>query len=108
MLDYAISTGLKINFQKSSLIPINISNDRAQELADIFGCSVAKMPFTYLGLPMGTTKPSITELMPLVDRIERKVTSATLLLSHAGKLAYTNAILTSIATYTMCTIDILK
>ena len=106
LLDYATSTGLKINFQKSSLIPINITNQRAQELADIFGCEIAKMPFTYLGLPMGSTKPTVTDLLPLVDRVERKMTTATLLLSHAGKLAQVNAILTSIAMYTMCTIEI--
>jgi hypothetical protein len=62
------------------------------------------MPFTYLGLPMGTTKPTVTDLMPLVDRIERKVTTSTLLLSYAGKLAYVNAILSSIAMYTMFSI----
>jgi hypothetical protein len=106
LIDYATSTGLRINFQKSNLIPINISSDRAQELADLFGCAVASMPFTYLGLPMGTTKPNVTDLMPLVCRIERKVTSSTLLMSHAGKLAYVNAIITSIANYTMCTIEI--
>jgi hypothetical protein len=55
---------------------------------------------------MGTTKPTVTDLMPLVDRIERKVTTSTLLLSYAGKLAYVNAILSSIAMYTMCSIEI--
>jgi hypothetical protein len=106
LIDYATSTGLKINFQKSNLIPINITDHRAHELAEIFGCAIATMPFTYLGLPMGTTKPNATELMPLVCRIERRVTSSTLLMSHAGKLAYVNAIITSIANFTMCTIEI--
>jgi hypothetical protein len=45
LIDYATSMGLKINFQKSNLVPINISSQRAQELADIFGCIVASMPF---------------------------------------------------------------
>jgi hypothetical protein len=106
LLDYATSTGLKINFQKSSLVPINITRQKAQELATIFGCAVASMPFTYLGLPMGTTKPAMTDLLPLVDRIERRVSTTTLVMSHAGKLTYVNAILTSIATYAMCTIEI--
>jgi hypothetical protein len=106
LLDYATSTGLKINFQKSSLVPINITRQKAQELATIFGCAVASMPFTYLGLPMGTTKPAMTDLLPLVDRIERRVSTTTLVMSHAGKLTYVNAILTSIATYAMCTTEI--
>jgi hypothetical protein len=64
------------------------------------------MPFTYLGLPMGTTKPTVTNLLPLVNRIERKVTTSTLLLSYAGKLAYVNAILSSIVMYAMCSTEI--
>jgi hypothetical protein len=35
---FALSTGLNINYQKSCLVPINISNERAIELAAVFGC----------------------------------------------------------------------
>jgi retron-type reverse transcriptase len=78
---YANSTGLKINFYKSSLVPINISTDSASDMAGILGCKTASMPFTYLGLPLGTTKPSVQELMPLVDRIERRVSATFMLMS---------------------------
>jgi hypothetical protein len=64
------------------------------------------MTFTYLGLSMGMTTPAVTDLLPLVNRIERNVTTSTLLLSYARKLAYVNAILSSIAMYTMGTIEI--
>ena len=37
---YAASTGLHINFHKSSLIPLNMSTSSAQNLADILGCVV--------------------------------------------------------------------
>jgi hypothetical protein len=53
--DYEDSTGLKINFHKSSMIPINIPAQSAQSIASLLGCSIASMPFTYLGLPLGTT-----------------------------------------------------
>jgi hypothetical protein len=39
------------------------------------GCTVVPIPFTYLGLPLGITKPTMHDLMPLVDRIERKMTA---------------------------------
>jgi hypothetical protein len=29
-------------------------------------------PFTYLGLPMGTTKPKVEHFSPLVSKIERR------------------------------------
>lgn len=56
---FSDSTGLHVNFEKSFLVPINMSATRATHLARTFGCSVGDMPFTYLGLPLGTTKPTI-------------------------------------------------
>lgn len=67
LLDYAESISLKVNFQKSILVPINILDQTTMELAAIFQCSVGTMPFTYLSLPMGTTRPSVADLMLLVD-----------------------------------------
>ena len=51
---FAASTGLHVNYSKSSMIPINMSEERTRHLAATFGCSIGSMPFTYLGLPMGT------------------------------------------------------
>jgi hypothetical protein len=57
--NYAQSTGLKINFHQSSMIPINLSTTEATNIANLLGYNVASMPFTYLGLPLGTTKPTV-------------------------------------------------
>jgi hypothetical protein len=35
-----------------------------QRLAMKFGCSIGTFPFTYLGLPMGTTRPQFEDLSP--------------------------------------------
>jgi hypothetical protein len=69
---YAQSTRLKIIFHKSSMVPINLASDRAHVFADLLGWKIASLPFTYLGLPLGTTKPTVQDLMPLVDKIERR------------------------------------
>jgi hypothetical protein len=103
---YAQSTGLKINFHKSSMVPINLASDRAQIFADLLGCKIASLPFTYLGLPLGTTKPTIQDLKPLVDRIERRVSANFMLMSYSGKVTLINSLLTSIATFTMCSIQL--
>jgi hypothetical protein len=60
--NFTKATGLKINYHKSSMVPINISDEKCTELTVLFGCKKQSMPFTYLGLPMGTTKPSIEDL----------------------------------------------
>jgi hypothetical protein len=64
------------------------------------------MPFTYLGVPLGTTKPSVQDLMPLVDRIERKVSATFLMMNYSGRVTVVNSLLTSIANFTMCSIHI--
>lgn len=64
-----MSTGLKVNFNKSCMIPINLSNEEASRLASLIGCQVGSTPFTYLVLPMGAHRPTIQDLMPVVDRI---------------------------------------
>jgi hypothetical protein len=104
--NYALSTGLKINFHKSSLIPINLNNNSAQNMADLLGCNVDAMSFTYLGLPLGTTKPSVYDLMPLVHRIERRVSATFLMMSYSGRVTVVNSLISSIATFSMCSIQL--
>ncbi|XP_073358285.1 uncharacterized protein [Aegilops tauschii subsp. strangulata] len=78
--DYASSVGLRINFQKSTLITVNTAADTTSRLAQVFGCSIGAMPFTYLGLPMGTARPTVTDLMPLArDELDVLQTSLALL-----------------------------
>jgi hypothetical protein len=64
------------------------------------------MSFTYLGLPVGTTKPTVQDLMPLVDRIERRVSATFLMMSYSGRVTVINSLLSSIATFTMCSIQL--
>jgi hypothetical protein len=44
--------------------------------------------------------------MPLVDRIERRVFASFLMMSYGGRVTVVNSLLTSIATFTMCSIQI--
>jgi hypothetical protein len=48
---FSDSTGLNVNFQKSCLLPVNLSEDKLNHLALTFGCKTGSMSFTYLGLP---------------------------------------------------------
>ena len=64
------------------------------------------MPVTYLGLPLGTTKPTILEMMPLVDRVERRMTANFMIMSYSGRVRVINSLLSSIAMFTMCSLHI--
>jgi hypothetical protein len=99
---YAQCTGLKINFHKSQMIPINIDEIKAHELSQVLGCQVGTMAFTYLGLLVGTTRPTVAELMPLVDRVERRLTSTAIWLTYGGRVTFINSALSPLILYAMC------
>jgi len=103
---FSESTGLQVNYHKCSMVPVNVLNNKMQDLAAAFGCQIASMPFTYLGLPMGTTKPRLEDLSPLMDRIERKLISYSNFLSYSGRLQMINSAITPITTYAMCSIKL--
>ena len=64
------------------------TEERAQHLASTFGCIIGQLPFTYLGLPHGTTRPAVVDFLPLVCRIERRMAGISSLLSYHGRLIY--------------------
>jgi hypothetical protein len=45
--------GLRVNYQKSNMYPINVPEEKMEILANTFQCQVGTLPFTYLGMPMG-------------------------------------------------------
>jgi len=83
-----------------------MTNEKAQMLAGVFGCKIQSLPFTYLGLPMGTTKPRVEHYAPLMNRTERRLTATSNFLTHAGRLQLVNSILSSLPTYAMCSLQV--
>jgi hypothetical protein len=65
------------------------------------------MPFTYLGLPMGTSRPIVEHYAPLMNRMERQFTSISSILNHAGRLQLVNSVLSASPTYAMCSLAVL-
>jgi hypothetical protein len=56
---FAQSTRLRVNCSKSCMVPLNMSHEKAEIMTDVFGCKMQETTFTYLGLPMGTTRPRV-------------------------------------------------
>jgi hypothetical protein len=99
---FSASTGLFINYSKSYMLPINISSDRCLHLATIFGCVPESLPFTYLGLPMGTTKPKMDNLIGILQRIDRRLVGIADTLSYDGRLTVVKSVIAAIPNYGMC------
>jgi hypothetical protein len=85
------------------MVPINVNDDHLTILANTFGCSIGSLPFTYLGLPLSLTEPTVADYWPLVSKCERRMVSISSFLSQAGRLQMTNAMLTALPTFSMCT-----
>lgn len=45
---FATSTGLKVNYNKSFIVSINVDQKKLQDLANTLGCQIGQMPLTYL------------------------------------------------------------
>jgi hypothetical protein len=56
---FQLAIGLKVNFHKSCLVAVNIDETYDTARSHFFGCLLGKMPFTYLGLPLGTIRPTV-------------------------------------------------
>jgi hypothetical protein len=104
--DFGSSTGLNINFHKSSMVPINVCDDVMTSLASAFGCQIASMPFTYLGFPLGTARPQMQDLMPLVFRLERRLTSISHFLSQGARLQLIDSALALMPIYFLCSLSL--
>jgi hypothetical protein len=46
-------SGLKVNFHKSMLTGVNIPDSWLMTAASVMNCKRGKLPFVYLGLPIG-------------------------------------------------------
>ncbi len=90
------------------MIPLNVDIEKVHHLSKMFGCSVGTLPFTYLGLPLGTTRPKIIDFAPLVDRVERRLSATSALLSYGDRLTMVNSVLSSLPNYYMCSLSLPK
>ena len=77
-------------------------------LAASFGCAIVTLPFTYLGLPLGTARPTIRDLAPVSDQIERRLNACARFLPFGGRLTLVNAVFSSLPTFLMCTLKLQK
>lgn len=97
------STGLKVNYAKSIMVPINTSQENLQHLARTFNCDMGSLPFAYLGLPLSLTKPRVIDFSPLVNRCKRRLAATLAFLNQAARLEVTNSIFSALPTFCMST-----
>lgn len=60
----------------------------------------------FLGLPLGTTKPTVEDHAPLINKIERKLPATSTFVALAGRVTYINSAIRTIPAYAMCTLKL--
>lgn len=81
-------------------MPINIQD--VNEVKLILGCQLNSFPVVYLGMLLDTKSPKKEDLMPLIEKIERRLDGWNgKLLSRVGRLLLANSFLASIPIYFM-------
>lgn len=104
LLHYSAYTGLRINYEKSIIVPINTPETKMIQLASVLGCSIGAMPFTYLGLPLCLSKPKLVDFMPVLKRVEQRLVGCSNLLSFGEKLVLIKSVFASLPIFFMSTL----
>lgn len=79
-----------------------MSKDVEEKFADMLDCKVWKLPFNYLSLPMGFEKIGKKELLPVLQKVEKRLESwYSGHLSYGGREIRINSCLSSIPMYAM-------
>ena len=73
LLCFQSFSGLVVNFQKSGLITLGMNDEWSQSMAAQLGCSVLKLPMTYLGIPLGASMRKIASWQCIIGKIQRRL-----------------------------------
>jgi hypothetical protein len=95
-------SGLKVNFNKSMLVGVNIDDSWLRAAATALHCKVGKVPFLYLGLPIGGDSRRLSFWEPVVARIRNRLSGwKSRFLSFGGRLVLLKSVLTSLPVYAL-------
>jgi hypothetical protein len=99
---FSEATGLEINFEMSTFVPIHVDATIAISLAAALGCPVSAFPQNYLGLPLSTHNFGIAAFFLLIAKIDKRLARwIGKLLSMAGQGILLKAVLRALPTHLM-------
>ncbi|XP_021991090.1 uncharacterized protein LOC110887832 [Helianthus annuus] len=80
-------SGLKVKQRKCKLYGIGVDETEVSRMAALLNCEAGKLPFLYLGVPIGANMKRKVFWAPVIDRLKSKLSKwKTRHLSFAGRL----------------------
>lgn len=99
---FSAISGLKVNFNKSTYVPLNIAEEDIHWVTAIMGFTRTDFPVQYLGMPLTIKAPSRALFLPLIENVERRLAGwQSRLISRGGRLQLVKSVLSSIPLYYM-------
>nr|GEV00450.1 reverse transcriptase domain, reverse transcriptase zinc-binding domain protein [Tanacetum cinerariifolium] len=99
---FFLASGLRININKSNVFRIGVSSEEIEDMARLTGCLPGSVPFTYLGLPIGSNMNRLAHWNGLIEKFKSRLSNwMANLLSIGGRSTLIKAVLGSIGIYYM-------
>lgn len=97
---YELVSGMKVNFHKSKLTGVSVSDDIIARFAALLHCRVMEIPFVYLGLPVGGNPRRVCTWDPVVAKLTRRLSVwKGKHLSFGGRLCLVKSVLSALPLY---------
>ncbi|GJY14724.1 putative RNA-directed DNA polymerase, eukaryota, reverse transcriptase zinc-binding domain protein [Tanacetum coccineum] len=97
---FHLASGLKVNFNKSKLFEIGVSNEELNVVASSIGCLASQFPSSYFGLPIGAKMSRCRNWDPLIERFQKRLSKwKANTLSIGGRVTLIKSVLGSLGVY---------
>ncbi|KAL2246082.1 UNVERIFIED_CONTAM: hypothetical protein Sindi_2876400 [Sesamum indicum] len=97
---FAELSGLWLNVQKSHLIISRSAQELKDQMLEILGFQEGHLPMRYLGLPLISSRLSISDCQPLISKIDARITGwEGISLSYVGRVQIIKSVLSRLSLY---------
>lgn len=106
LLIFGHATGLRANFSKTSISPINCKGIDLQMILQDFQCPVKPFPIKYLGMPLSDSRLKRADHQPILDAFHKRFKGwQHNMVSIDGRLAHIKQILSAMPVFQMISIN---
>ncbi|KAL0295479.1 UNVERIFIED_CONTAM: putative ribonuclease H protein [Sesamum radiatum] len=100
LMEFKQLSGLQANAQKSQIITSKAAAQQQSQIQEIMGFSIGSLPIKYLGVPLTSSKLTMADCNPLIQKIESRIAGWNQLnLSYAGRVQLIKSVLSSLHLY---------